>query len=469
MKEGSGDAPSNKPWGGRFSESTDSEVERFTESLSFDRALWREDIRGSLAHATMLEKIGLLTPEEGDAIRKGLATIGSEIGAGKFPFREEFEDIHMNIEKRLFELVGGPAQKLHTARSRNDQVALDLRLFVMDRSRELVDLLSALVRTILSRAREYRDLILPGYTHLQQAQPVSGGYYFVAHAERFLRDRDRFLDAVRQADRSPLGSGAVAGTTLSIDREAVAMELGFSRVSKNGLDAVSDRDFILDFLHASVMVSIHMSQWSEEWILWSTREFGFIRIPDRYMTGSSMMPQKKNPDVLELIRGKTGRAVGDYVGLATLLKGLPLAYNRDLQEDKIHLFDAATTVRECLSILTRIAGESSFVEEKIREALEGSAFLATDMAEDLVLWGVPFREAHAIVGRLVAYAEKSHKSLSDLGDEELKGFSPHFPAGYSRSLTQESSIARRNHIGGPSPERVEERIREIEDELADMP
>jgi argininosuccinate lyase len=469
LKKGPDDAPSNKPWGGRFSESTDSEVERFTESLSFDRVLWREDIRGSRAHASMLEKIGLLTSEEGEAIRKGLATIESEIEGGSFPFREEFEDIHMNVEKRLFELVGIPAQKLHTARSRNDQVALDLRLFVMDRSRDMADLLSALIRTILSRAREYRDQILPGYTHLQQAQPVTGGYYFVAHAERFLRDRERFLDAVRRADRSPLGSGALAGTTLSIDREAVAMELGFSRISKNGLDAVSDRDFVLDFLHASVMLSIHMSQWSEEWILWSTREFGFVRIPDRYMTGSSMMPQKKNPDVLELIRGKTGRVMGDYVGLATLLKGLPLAYNRDLQEDKLHLFDAATTVRECVSILTRIAGEASFVDEKIRRALEGSELLATDIAEDLVLWGVPFRKAHAVVGRIVAYAENSHKSLSELGDEELKRFSPHFPAGYARSLTLEDSIARRDHVGGPAPERVEERIREIEDELADMP
>jgi argininosuccinate lyase len=463
------DVPSKKPWGGRFSESTDSEVERFTESLSFDRALWREDIQGSMAHASMLEKIGLLTPEEGAAIRKGLETIASEIEGGRFPFREEFEDIHMNVEKRLFELVGVPAQKLHTARSRNDQVALDLRLFVMGRGREMAGMLSGLVRTLLSKARESRDRILPGYTHLQQAQPLTGGYYFVAHAERFLRDRDRFLDAVRRADQSPLGSGALAGTTLPIDRESVALELGFSRISKNGLDAVSDRDFILDFLHASVALSVHLSQWAEEWILWSTREFGFIRIPDRYMTGSSMMPQKRNPDVLELIRGRTGRAVGDYVGLATILKGLPLAYNRDLQEDKLHLFDAADSVRDCVSLLTRIADESSFIDENIRRALEGSELLATDMAEDLVAWGVPFREAHAIVGRIVAYAEKRRKALADLGDEELKEFSPRFPSGYAKSLSLEGSIARRNQVGGPAPERVEERIQEIEAELEDTP
>lgn len=463
------DVPSKKPWGGRFSESTDSEVERFTESLSFDRALWREDIRGSMAHASMLEKVGLLTPEEGTAIRKGLEAIASEIEDGRFPFREEFEDIHMNVEKRLFELVGVPAQKLHTARSRNDQIALDLRLFVMGRGAEMVDMLSDLVRTLLSKARESRDRILPGYTHLQQAQPLTGGYYFVAHAERFLRDRDRFLETVRRADRSPLGSGAIAGTTLPIDRESVALELGFSRISKNGLDAVSDRDFILDFLHASVALSVHLSQWAEEWILWSTREFGFIRIPDRYMTGSSMMPQKRNPDVLELIRGRTGRVVGDYVGLATVLKGLPLAYNRDLQEDKLHLFDAADSVRDCVSLLTRIASGASFVDENIRRALEGSELLATDMAEDLVVWGIPFREAHAIVGRIVAYAEKRRKALSDLGDEELKEFSPRFPSGYAKSLTLEGSIARRNQVGGPAPERVEERIREIEAELEEAP
>ncbi len=457
--------PSRKLWGGRFSETTDREVERFTESLSFDRELWRHDITGSRAHAAMLLRIGLLSTEEERQIQEGLTRIEEEIGLGEFPFREEFEDIHMNIEHRLFELIGTPAQKIHTGRSRNDQVALDLRLYVLEKTREMARLLGNLIRVVLQKARENRDRILPGYTHLQQAQPLSGSYYFVAHAERFLRDRARFLEIVRRADRSPLGSGALAGTTLPIDRLGVARDLGFSGVTGNGLDAVSDRDFIADFLHASVLLSVHLSSWAEEWILWSTREFGFVRIPDRYMTGSSMMPQKRNPDVLELIRGKAGRVLGDYVGVITLLKGLPLAYNRDLQEDKEQLFDASETVRKSVSILTRLVAESSFVEERIRQALSGSELLATDMAEDLVRWGTPFREAHAIIGRIVAYADQSGKPLSSLSDDELGRFSPHFPKGYSGSLTMEGSIARRNHVGGPAPERVEERILEIEHEL----
>ena len=465
MSKETGKNPSRKLWGGRFSETTDREVERFTESLSFDRELWRYDIRGSRAHAAMLARIGLLSPEEEKLIQEGFARIEKEIESGEFPFREEFEDIHMNIERRLYELIGTPAQKIHTARSRNDQVALDLRLYVLDRAREMASLLGDLVRVALRKARENRNRILPGYTHLQQAQPLSGSYYFVAHAERFLRDRLRFLDVVRRTDRSPLGSGALAGTTLPIDRISVAQELGFSGITGNGLDSVSDRDFIADFLHASVLVSVHLSGWAEEWILWSTREFGFVRIPDRYMTGSSMMPQKKNPDVLELIRGKTGRVLGDYVGIVTLLKGLPMSYNRDLQEDKKHLFDAAETVRQSVSILTRLVAESSLVEERIRQALSGSELLATDMAEDLVRWGVPFREAHSIIGRIVAYAEQSGKSLASLSDQDLSLFSPHFPKDYAGTLTMEGSIARRNHAGGPAPERVDERILEIEHEL----
>lgn len=465
MSKEAGKNPSRKLWGGRFSESTDHEVEQFTESLSFDRDLWRHDIRGSRAHAAMLARIHLLSVEEERLIQEGFTRIEQEIESGEFPFREEYEDIHMNIERRLYELIGTPAQKIHTARSRNDQVALDLRLYVLEKSREMAFRLGNLVRVALRKARENRSLILPGYTHLQQAQPLSGSYYFVAHAERFLRDRIRFLDVIRQADRSPLGSGALSGTTLPIDRIGVARDLGFSGVTGNGLDSVSDRDFIVDFLHASVLVSVHLSGWAEEWILWSTREFGFIRIPDRYMTGSSMMPQKKNPDVLELIRGKTGRVLGDYVGMVTLLKGLPMAYNRDLQEDKEKLFDAAETVQKSVSILTRLVEESTFVAEKICQALSGSELLATDMAEDLVRWGTPFREAHEIIGRIVAFAEHSRKSLSSLSDKELSSFSPHFPEGYSGSLTLEGSVARRNHVGGPAPERVEERILEIEKEL----
>ncbi len=464
MPEKDGRNP-EKLWGGRFSESTDREVEMFTQSISFDRALWQQDIKGSRAHAAMLLKVHLLTEEEEKLIQEGLSRIEEEITEGVFPFRDEYEDIHMNIEKRLFELVGTPAQKIHTARSRNDQVALDLRLYVIDRSREMAGLLAEFVRVLIGQSRKTRNLILPGYTHLQQAQPVSGGYYFMAYAERLLRDRQRFLDVERRLVLSPLGSGALAGTTLPIDRESVARHLGFRGVTGNGLDAVSDRDFVADFLHAAVMLSLHLSGWAEEWILWSTREFGFVRIPDRYMTGSSMMPQKRNPDVLELIRGKTGRVVGHYMGLATILKGLPLSYNRDLQEDKEHLFDAAETVRQSVTLFLRIAGESVLDEDRLREALSGDELLATDMAEDLVRGGVPFREAHAIVGRIVAYCEREKRKLASLKDEELHAFSPAFPKEYANVLTPENAVRRRNLPGGPAPERVEERIREIEREL----
>lgn len=461
--------PSGKLWGGRFSESTDREVERFTQSVSFDRALWEQDIRGSRAHVAMLSRVNLLSTEEERKIQEGLTQIEQEIRDGVFPFRDEYEDIHMNIEMRLFELVGTPARKIHTARSRNDQVALDLRLYVIDRCREMGALLAEFVRVLIGQARQNRDLILPGYTHLQQAQPVSAGYYFMAHAERLLRDRKRFLDLDKNLDRSPLGAGALAGTTLPIDRLGVARELGFSGVTGNGLDTVSDRDFVVDFLHASVLLSVHLSGWAEEWILWSTREFGFVRIPDRYMTGSSMMPQKRNPDVLELIRGKTGRVVGHYVGMATILKGLPLSYNRDLQEDKEHLFDTADTLRQSVTIFLRIAGESVLDRERLARALSGDDLLATDMAEDLVLKGVPFREAHAIVGRIVAHCERQARPLASLTDDELHDFSPDFPSGYAAALTVENSVRRRNLPGGPAPERVEERIREIEKELDKKP
>ena len=456
---------SEKLWGGRFSEPTDREVEMFTQSISFDRALWRQDIKGSRAHAAMLLKVGLLAHEEERRIQEGLSRIEEEMTNGTFPYRDEYEDIHMNIEKRLFELVGTPAQKLHTARSRNDQVSLDLRLYVIDRSREMAGLLAEFIRVLIGQSRRMRDLILPGYTHLQQAQPISAGYYFMAHAERLLRDRQRFLDIDRRLNLSPLGSGALAGTTLPIDRDHVARSLGFSGVTGNGLDAVSDRDFVADFLHAAVMLSLHLSGWAEEWILWSTREFGFVRIPDRYMTGSSMMPQKRNPDVLELIRGKTGRVIGHYMGLATILKGLPLSYNRDLQEDKEHLFDAAETVRQSVTLFLRIAGESVLDKERLREALSGDELLATDMAEDLVREGVPFREAHAIVGRIVAYCERERRKLASLTDEELRTFSPAFPEQYAHVLTPENAVRRRNLPGGPAPEQVEVRIGEIEREL----
>jgi argininosuccinate lyase len=463
--DNSGSGLPGKPWGGRFAESTDQEVERFTESISFDRRLWREDIEGSRAHARMLFRIGLLTRKELDSILEGLEKVREEFENGTLPLRIEWEDVHMHVEKRLVHHAGPAGLKIHTARSRNDQVALDLRLFVRRECRNVERALLALIREILLKAKKYQELMLPGYTHTQQAQPISGGYYFSAYAERFYRDRQRLSEVFEKADISPLGSGALAGTTLPIDRESVAKDLGMSGVTRNGLDAVSDRDFVADFLHALSLIMVHLSGWSEEWVLWSTREFGMISLPDRLLTGSSMMPQKKNPDILELIRGKAGRVFSDYTGLMVLLKGLPLSYNRDLQEDKEKLFDGLDTTLSCLSMMTLAVSGMAFNEERIARILEGTELLATDMAEDLVRTGIPFREAHAIVGRIVAYASEKGRDLGRLSDEELRSFSSKFPEGYSKTLSIRGSVERRSHTGGPAPQRVEERIGELWREL----
>ena len=462
--EESGALP-GKPWGGRFSEPTDRDVEAFTESISFDRRLWHEDIEGSRAHARMLRRIGLLSEEELGQIQAGLDKVAAEFSSGSLPFRIEWEDVHMHVEKRLVHHAGPAGLKIHTARSRNDQVALDLRLFVRREAREISTSVEALLRRILVRAREYRDLLLPGYTHTQQAQPISGGYYFGAYAERFLRDRRRLLAVVESANLSPLGSGALAGTTLPIDREGVAAELGFSGITHNGLDAVGDRDFVADLLHALSLLMVHLSGWAEEWVLWSTREFGMIRLPDRLLTGSSMMPQKKNPDILELVRGKAGRVFSDYGGLLVLLKGLPLSYNRDLQEDKEFLFDAVDTTKACLSMMSLAVEGMRFEESRVEEILKGTELLATDIAEDLVRFGVPFREAHAIVGRIVALAAGKGIPLEELSDADLRTFSDRFPAGYAGTLTLRGSVERRSHVGGPAPETVSRRIDALWKEL----
>ncbi len=459
-QEESGEFP-EKPWGGRFSEPTDQAVERFTESISFDRRLWKEDIDGSRAHARMLRRIGLLSEEELTQILEGLDKVAAEFAGGTVPVRVEWEDVHMHVEKRLVHYAGPAGLKIHTARSRNDQVSLDLRLFVRREARAMAREVEGLLRRILLRAVEYRDLLLPGYTHTQQAQPISGGYYFGAYAERFLRDRDRLLRAAEDANLSPLGSGALAGTTLPIDREGVASELGCAGVTQNGLDAVGDRDFLLDFLHALSVLAVHLSGWAEEWVVWSTREFGLVRLPDRLLTGSSMMPQKKNPDILELIRGKSGRVFSAYSGLLTLLKGLPLSYNRDLQEDKERLFEALDTARGCVSMMTLAVEGMRFEESRIAEVLRGTELLATDIAEDLVRFGVPFREAHAIVGRIVAHAYSKNIPLERLSDEDLRIYSDRFPENYAASLSIRRSVERRAHVGGPAPDTVGRRIAEI--------
>ncbi len=465
MSRDSKETSSSKPWGGRFSEATDKDVEQFTESISFDRRLFREDIRGSRAHARMLARVGLLTPEELAQILQGLDRVEEEFASGEVELRPDWEDIHMHVEKRLVHHAGPAGLKIHTARSRNDQVALDLRLFVRAAAARLTEELDRLLAATLYKGYHYRTLILPAYTHTQQAQPISGGYYFGAYAERLLRDRKRIQGAIDAAGLSPLGSGALAGTTLPIDREFVASELGFSGVTQNGLDTVGDRDFVADFLHALSLMMVHLSGWAEEWILWSTREFGMVRLPDRLLTGSSMMPQKKNPDILELIRGKAGRVFGDYTGLLVLLKGLPLSYNRDLQEDKEALFDAVDTVSGAL-LMMRLAVEGmSFETARIDGILSETELLATDIAEDLVRLGVPFREAHAIVGRIVAHAAKNRLRLEALPDVDLALFFDRFPPDYASTLSPAGSVARRSHTGGPATETVLQRFNEIWQEV----
>ena len=461
MNQDPKETPSSKPWGGRFAELTDKDVERFTESISFDRRLFREDIRGSRAHARMLARVGLLDPEELGQILQGLDRVEEEFAAGQVELRSDWEDIHMHVEKRLVHHAGPAGLKIHTARSRNDQVALDLRLFVRTAAGLLTEELDRLLAATLRTGYRYRELILPAYTHTQQAQPVSGGYYFGAYAERLLRDRKRLRGAIDGAGLSPLGSGALAGTTLPIDREFVASELGLSGVTRNGLDTVGDRDFVADFLHALSLIMVHLSGWAEEWILWSTREFGMISLPDRLLTGSSMMPQKKNPDILELVRGKAGRVIGDYTGLLVLLKGLPLSYNRDLQEDKEALFDAVDTVSGAL-LMMRLAVEGMVFETgRIEEILSETELLATDIAEDLVRLGVPFREAHAVVGRIVAHAAKRNLRLEALPDSDLALFFDRFPPAYASTLSPAGSVARRSHTGGPAPQTVLPRLGEI--------
>jgi argininosuccinate lyase len=417
----------------------------------------------------MLCRIGLLTQGELEAILVGFDKVSEEFANGTVPLRIDWEDIHMHVEKRLVHHAGPAGLKIHTARSRNDQVALDLRLFVRRECRDLQKALLGLIRQVLLKAARYRNLLLPGYTHTQQAQPISGGYYFSAYAERFYRDQKRLSEVFEKADVSPLGSGALAGTTLPIDRESVARDLGMSGVTRNGLDAVSDRDFLADFLHSLSLVMVHLSGWAEEWVLWSTREFGMISLPDRLLTGSSMMPQKKNPDILELIRGKAARVFSDYTGLMILLKGLPLSYNRDLQEDKEKLFDALDTTRSCLSLMTVAVEGMVFNEDRIAGILKGTELLATDIAEDLVRYGVPFREAHAVVGRIVAFAAERGQDLDRLSDEDLWLFSDKFPPEYSKTLSIRGSVERRCHIGGPAPDTVEKRIDELWRELFQDP
>ncbi|MCA9064927.1 MAG: argininosuccinate lyase [Planctomycetaceae bacterium] len=409
-----------KAWGGRFQQATDPRVEAFTESISFDRRLYEVDIRGSKAHATMLAEIGLITEAERDLIATTLDEIRKEIENGEFQFSAELEDIHMHIESRLIEKLGDVGRKLHTGRSRNDQVSTDLKLYVRDAIDRIDELLLDLQRAFVSRGEADTGVVLPGYTHMQRAQPVAAVHYWLCWTEKFQRDRERLADCRKRVNVSPLGAAALAGSTLPIDRHRTAELLGFVDVAANSLDVSSDRDFLIELTSVLSLVALHLSSWAEEWILWCSTEFGFLKLPDAYTTGSSIMPQKKNPDVLELIRGKTARVVGASMQLMTLVKGLPLAYNRDLQEDKLAAFQAIDTVVACLELAPHIVAKAMLQREKIDARLEDGFLDATALMEYLIRQGVPMRSGHEIVGKLVALCEGKGCRLKELPLAELQ-------------------------------------------------
>jgi len=446
-----------KPWGGRFSESTDQFVEEFTESVSFDKELAEFDIKQSLAHTETLKKAGVLKEEEAKAIKRGLLSILEDIKAGKFEWKRELEDVHMNIERELINRIGKVGGKLHTARSRNDQVATDFKLYLKSQIEEILELLKALRVALLKKAEESLDVVVSGYTHLQKAQPIRLAHWFLAYREMFLRDTRRFIDAYRRLDESPLGSGALAGVDFPLDRFFTAKKLGFTRVNRNSLEATADRDFALEFLNACNILMLHLSRLSEDLIIWASEEFGYVDLPDKLCTGSSIMPNKKNPDVLELIRGKSGRVLGDYVALSTVIKGLPMAYNRDLQEDKEPVFDAVRTVKGSLVGMRKVI-EGLKPKKARMEENAGNLTLATDLANYLVNKGIPFREAHHIVGSLVNYLLQKGKRMEELTLEELKRFSEAFEEDALELLKPSVVADRRITYGGTAKERILEQI-----------
>ena len=456
---------SNKPWGGRFTEATASSAEAFSASIHFDKRLYRHDIAGSKAHAKMLAKVGLISDAEFQQILGGLTEIEAEIESNTFVFRPELEDIHMNIEKVLVEKVGQAGEKLHTARSRNDQVTLDMRLYLREESQHIIGLLTEMQKGFVGLARQYLGLIMPGYTHLQRAQPVLLSHHMLAYFEMFNRDKERLSDCLKRINVLPLGSGALAGTSLPIDRDFVARELGFPSVSANSMDAVSDRDFIVEFLAACGLIQIHLSRLSEELVLWTSQEFSFAAIADRYCTGSSIMPQKKNPDMPELIRGKSGRVVGNLMTVLTVLKGLPMTYNRDLQEDKEPVFDTVDTVSQSLTVMSELLSGLSFNREILKHATEAGFMTATDLAEYLVLKNIPFRQAHGIVGKAVAFCIENSKELTDLNLKELQGFSNVITPDVFEVLGAEGSVNSRNTPGGTAIAQVTKALERAETDL----
>jgi len=459
-------ADAKKPWGGRFEKSPSAFLEQYGASLMVDKRMWAQDIKGSIAHARMLAQQSVITEADADSIETGLSEIYREIRDGKFEFRIVDEDIHMAIERTLIERIGTAGGRLHTARSRNDQVALDTRMYAMDQAVALAHAVTSMRTTILHLAEEFHGQVMPGYTHLQKAQPVLFSHHLLAYFWMLSRDATRFRHAQESADVMPLGSAALAGTTFDIDRDSVSDRLGFSQVSQNSMDSVSDRDFLLDLTYACTVTMVHLSRLCEELILWSTEEFGFVTMDDTYATGSSIMPQKKNPDFAELTRGKTGRVVGDLVGLLTVLKGLPLAYNKDMQEDKEGVFDAIDTTLDALMAMDGMLASMHINAERMIEGAQGGFMAATDVADYLVNTGMPFRDAHEVVGRLVLECERSGRTLQELTAAEFAAVDPAFDDDVLEAVDIYAVVARRTSAGGTGNEAVLDQIMAARDVLA---
>ena len=454
-----------KLWGGRFAKSTDSEVNDFNSSIRFDGRMYAQDIRGSIAHATMLGKVGVISEEDSRLIVKTLGEILTDIENGKVEFTEDAEDIHMNIETILISRIGDTGKRLHTGRSRNDQVALDIRMYIKDEIIAIKQMLTDLEKTLIGIARENLDTIMPGYTHLQKAQPITLAHHAMAYFEMFKRDISRLDDCYKRTNVMPLGSGALAGTTYPLDREMVCELLGFDSVTLNSLDGVSDRDFVIELASALSICIMHLSRYCEELILWNTNEFQFIEMDDSCSTGSSIMPQKKNPDVAELIRGKTGRVFGDLVGILTVMKGIPLAYNKDMQEDKEGIFDAIDTLKLCIPVFNKMISTMKINKENMRKGASGGFTNATDAADYLVKKGMPFRQAHEVIGKMVLYAITNNKALEDFTMDEFKACSDIIEDDIYNAISMETCVNERKVIGAPAPEAVKYSIEKGEEFL----
>ena len=442
-------------WGGRFTKETDQLVYNFNASISFDRKFFKQDVEGSIAHVTMLGKQGILTQEETQAIIKCLKEIREDVEAGKLEITSEYEDIHSFVEANLIDRLGDTGKKLHTGRSRNDQVALDMRLFTREQVLETDDLLKELLKVLLRIMKENTKTIMPGFTHLQKAQPITLAHHMGAYFEMFKRDRQRMKDIYERMNYCPLGSGALAGTTYPLDREYTAELLGFYGPTLNSMDGVSDRDYLIEFLSALATIMMHLSRFSEEIIIWNSNEYKFVEIDDAYRTGSSIMPQKKNPDIAELVRGKTGRVYGALTSLLTTMKGIPLAYNKDMQEDKELSFDAMDTTKGCIALFTGMLDTLKFNRDVMRRSATHGFTNATDAADYLVNHGVPFRDAHGIIGRIVLYCIEQQKPIDDLGLEELKSFSPVFEEDIYDAISMETCVNKRLTVGAPGKEAME--------------